>query len=233
MDKRFFEKAIKANRAVDVTDLNATIPANTAKGTLEVQVPLPSRRIKTIEERQAVIQARYDEISNVEESIEIERKILLDYVKEFRESGSGGSKVISQNEKVKDLMEKRSKLSRPLRWIQDIGSLNLKDIFESKRDVRKIGSNVYQIKSRVEPIESLYVDLAKEAAETSKKVDEIKSTILETAQTAQVAAPGITEVLGKVAEDATAAASAVTSAIIGQRTKAKTIRLKTPGPPRA
>jgi len=230
MDKRFFERAIEANRAVDFTDLEAIIPANTIKHTAEFRAPLPNRRLKTVEEREAEIENRYIEITSLEESIEEERKKLLDLVKEFRVSSSGAAKVIVQNEKVKELIEKRSKLSRPLRWIKEIEGQTLKDIFESKRDVRKIGSAVFAIKTRVEPIESLYVDLAKEAAETTKKADEITAqTLLASQETAKKAPPTITEVVGKLAEDA----SAATAAIIGQRVKAKTIRLKTPGPPRA
>jgi len=49
--------------------------------------------------------------------------------------------------------------------------LSLKDVFESKRDVRKIGAPVYVLKRRLEPISSLYVDLgmAAELAEPEVK----------------------------------------------------------------
>ena len=66
-------------------------------------------------------------------------------------------------------MEKRTKLSRPEIWIETLPGLLLKDVFASKRDVRKIGADVFQIKRRLEPILSLYVDLEAPPVQESSK----------------------------------------------------------------
>jgi hypothetical protein len=134
-------------------------------------------------------------------------------------------------------MEKRSVLSRPSRWIEELKGLTFKDVFESKRDVRKIGADVYQIKSRVEPIASLYIDLVEERKEATLQTEQKTAKIL----ASRTPAPSIVDMATDAAKDAataissaaTAATAAATSAIIGQRVKAKTIRLKTPGPPLA
>jgi hypothetical protein len=102
---------------------------------------------------------RFLQISTLEEQIEAERKTLLTLVKTFR-GGGPASEVVAQNLKVLGLIERRSALVRPQKWIEELDGLSLKDIFESKRDLRKIGAPVYMVKSRVEPITSLYVDLA-------------------------------------------------------------------------
>jgi len=78
--------------------------------------------------------------------------------------GSGASEVVAHNEKIKELMEKRSILSRPERWIESLYGLSYVDVFESKRDQRKIGVPVFNLKHRIEPITSLYADLAQAAA---------------------------------------------------------------------
>ena len=79
-------------------------------------------------------------------------------VKNNREGGPA-SEVVAQNLKVLALMERRSALVRPQKWLEEIDGLSLKDVFQSKRDVRKIGAPVYVLKRRLEPITSLYVDL--------------------------------------------------------------------------
>jgi len=164
LDAKFFRKAKKLNRAVEITDSQAFIPA--VKDSPEVRVPLPNRRVKTIEERKAETDERFTQISTLEEEIEDERKTLLTLVKNHREGGPA-SEVVAQNLKVLGLMERRSALVRPQKWLEEIDGLSLKDVFQSKRDVRKIGAPVYVLKSRVEPISSLYVDLgmAAEVAE--------------------------------------------------------------------
>jgi hypothetical protein len=167
LDAKFFRKAKKVNRAVEITDNQAFIPA--VKDSPEIRVPLPNRRPKTIEERTAELSERIVEISGVEEQIEVERKALLELVKAFK-SGGPASEVVAQNLKVKALMEKRSSLARPAKWIEELEGLSFKDVFASKRDDRKIGTPVYQIKRRVEPISSLYVDLAGEAAAAEPEV---------------------------------------------------------------
>jgi hypothetical protein len=76
------------------------------------------------------------------------------------------------NLKVQGLVERRSSLVTPQKWIEEIPGLTLKDVFASKRDIRKIGSSVYQIKRRVEPIESLYVDVGAQAEDAVTKAQE-------------------------------------------------------------
>lgn len=168
LDAKFFRKAKKLNRAVEITDNQAIIPA--VKDSPEIRVPLPNRRLKTIEERKAEFDERYAQISTLEEEIELERKTLLTLVKNHKEGGPA-SEVVAQNLKVLGLMERRSALVRPQKWLEEIDGLSLKDVFQSKRDVRKIGSPVYVLKRRVEPITSLYVDLgmAAELAEPEVK----------------------------------------------------------------
>jgi len=168
LDAKFFRKAKKLNRAVEITDNQAIIPA--VKDSPEVRVPLPNRRLKTIEERKAEFDERYAQISTLEEEIELERKTLLALVKNHKEGGPA-SEVVAQNLKVLGLMERRSALVRPQKWLEEIDGLSLKDVFQSKRDVRKIGSPVYVLKRRLEPITSLYVDLgmAAELAEPEVK----------------------------------------------------------------
>jgi hypothetical protein len=156
LDAKFFRKAKKLNRAVEITDSQAFIPA--VKDSPEVRVPLPNRRLKTIEERKAEFDERFAQISTLEEEIELERKTLLTLVKNHREGGPA-SEVVAQNLKVLALMERRSALVRPQKWLEEIDGLSLKDVFQSKRDVRKIGAPVYVLKRRLEPITSLYVDL--------------------------------------------------------------------------
>jgi hypothetical protein len=157
LDAKFFRKAKKLNRAVEITDNQAFIPA--VKDSPEIRVQLPNRRPKTIEERTTELNERTMEIAIVEEQIEVERKALLELVKVFK-NGGPASEVVAQNLKVKGLMEKRSSLARPAKWIEELSGLSFKDVFASKRDDRKIGAPVYQVKRRVEPITSLYVDLA-------------------------------------------------------------------------
>ena len=156
LDAKFFRKAKKVNRAVEITENQAFIPA--VKDSPEVRVSLPNRRLKTIEERKAEIDERLVQISTLEEEIETERKELLSLIKNHREGGPA-SEVVAQNLKVGDLMKRRSALVRPQQWLEELDGLSLKDVFESKRDVRKIGAPVYVLKRRLEPISSLYVDL--------------------------------------------------------------------------
>lgn len=157
LDTAFFRKARKVDRAIEIFDHEAVIPA--VKERPEIRVKLPIRRLKTIEERTAFIQENVSKIELLDGEIEQERKNLLDLVKVYRTSGSGASDIVATNLRVKGLMERRSALVSPDRWIEELPGLTFKDVFASKRDVRKIGASVYQIKRRVEPIESLYVNL--------------------------------------------------------------------------
>jgi hypothetical protein len=204
LDAKFFRLSKKVNRAIEITDNQAFIPA--VKDKPEIRVPLPNRRLKTVEERRAELDARLTEVLALDEQIETERKALLELVKSSKISGSGGSEVVAQNLKVKGLVERRSAIVRPEKWIEDLQGLSFKDVFASNRDIRKIGVNVYQIKRRVEPISSLYVDLAA-IAQAAEPV--IEAPALEE-KPKTVAAPKTTEEVAK-------------GVIIGQR---KTFKIK-------
>ena len=157
LDAKFFRRAKKVNRAVEITDAHAYIPA--IRDSPEIRVPLPTRRLKTIEERQDVMDKRLEEIGTLDEEIEVERKVLIDLTKKYNAMKSGAAEVVVQNLKIQGLMEKRKALQYPEQYIEAISGVTLKDIFESKRDVRKVAEYIYQVKHRVEPISSLYVDL--------------------------------------------------------------------------
>jgi len=227
MDVKFFRKAKKVNRAVEITDTEAVIPA--VKDSPEIRVPLPNRRAKTLQEREAVVRERYAAVETLEVQIENERKKLLDLVKAYRMIGSGAAEVVVQNLKIKGLMEQRSALARPEVWIEEIKGLTLVDIFESKRDIRKIGSKVYQVKRRLEPLASLYIDLgaaaaaAAVAAEEADAAEAEKVMAAEAAATAAATAKAIKASAVPVAP--TAAQKAATGAIIGQK---RTIKVKNP-----
>lgn len=156
LDAKFFRKANKLNRAVEITDTEAFIPA--VKESPEIRVALPNRRLKSFEERSDEVSNRLDQIEILEAQIEIQRKTLLDLINTYKTTQSGVAEVVSQNQKVQELMRKRSVLNHPQKWIEELRGLNFKDVFESKRDQRKIGADVYQVKRRIEPILSLYVD---------------------------------------------------------------------------
>ena len=212
LDAKFFRKAKKVNRAVEITDNQAFIPA--VRDAPEIRVPLPNRRPKTFEERTAELEERNEQISGIEDEIERERKTLLALVKNFHEGGPV-SEVVAQNLKVKGLMEKRSTTARPEKWIEELEGLSLKDVFASKRDDRKIGAPVYQVKRRVEPIASLYVDLGA-AAEAAEAVIE---------------APALPTIKPK--PTVKTAAEAAQGAIIGQKKvvlKSKKLAAAAPGP---
>ena len=210
LDAKFFRKAKKLNRAVEITDNQAFIPA--VKDSPEIRVPLPNRRPKTIEERTAELNERMVQISTVEEQVEVERRALLELVKAYN-GGGPASEVVAQNLKVKALMEKRSSLARPSKLIEELDGISFKDVFASKRDDRKIGAPVYQIKRRVEPISSLYVDLAAEAA----------------AAEPAVVAPELPAPKAPTVKAAKTVAEAAQGAIIGQK-KRTVIKLGKPPP---
>jgi hypothetical protein len=211
LDTAFFRKAKKVDRAIELFDHEAVIPA--VKEKPEVRVKLPIRRLKTLEERQEYIQENISKLELLDGEVEIERKNLLDLVKIFRSTGSGASDVVATNLKVKGLMERRSALASPDRWIEEIPGLTLKDIFASKRDLRKIGASVYQIKRRVEPIESLYVDLG-----ASVSAEETKQAFSSAAATTVSPGPIPSTAAPKTAEQA------AQGAIIGQK---KVLKKKT------
>jgi hypothetical protein len=216
VNRDFFKKAKKVDRAIELRDNEAVIPA--VKERAEVRARLPNRRLLSVEERKAIIDERTASISVLEEEIEVERKQLLELVKAYTVSNSGASDVVAQNLKIKSLMERRSALSRPQVWIESLDGLTLKDVFASKRDIRKIGSTVFQVKRRVEPIESLYIDL-----ESGSSSSEATATA-----TAKGTATGIAGTLASIAPTAAPAATAATPAevaqgvIIGQKRVIKT-----------
>lgn len=221
MDARFFRKAKKAGRAIDYTDSEAIIPE--VKGTPETRVALPNRRPRTIEERKEALEVRRGEITALEERIEGERKTLLNLVKSYQALQSGGSEVVVQNLKVKSLMEQRSALARPEVWIEEVEGMTLKDVFESKRDIRKLNSTLFQVKRRVEPLTSLYVDLG-EAAAAAAVASELQdaATAQATMEAAAAAKAAKTakeiQATAQLGTDAAAAATKATQgAIIAQR----------------
>jgi hypothetical protein len=193
LDVKFFKKAKKVDRAIEITDNEAIIPA--VKDSPEIRVKLPNRRLRTIEERKAIQEERVNKLTEVEEEIEVERKRLLTLVKTFNQTNSGASEVVAQNLKIQGLMEKRSAIDRPEKWIEDIAGLTLKDIFESKRDIRKIGSGVvvHQIKRRVEPITSLYIDFEAEAKAVEPVIEAppLEAQSVQAPKTAEQVAQGV------------------------------------------
>lgn len=227
MDARFFRKAKRVNRAIEITDMEAVIPA--VKDSPEIRVPLPNRRPKTFEEREAAIQARNAEITTLEQQIEDERKRLLELVKSYRAIGSGAADVVVQNLKIKNLMEQRSALARPEVWIEEISGLSAVDIFESKRDIRKLGGPVYQVKRRVEPISSLYVDLGQAAAQATVAAESAEAAEAASVMAAEAAATQATLQKQIKATEIKAAPTtqqkATTGAIVGQR---RTIKVRNP-----
>ena len=225
LNRAFFKEAKKVDRAIEIRDNEAIIPA--VKDKTERRAKLPNRRLLTIDERKVNLQERAEAISALEEEIEVERKTLLESVKSYEAANSGAASVVAQNLKVKGLMEKRSRLSYPEKWIESLGGLSLKDIFASKRDVRKIGSDVEQIKRRVEPITSLYVDLdAAAAAAEASGVATVPVASLVAPVASLVAAP-VASLVEPVIKTAEQAAQGV---IIGQKRVIKTKKIAATAP---
>jgi hypothetical protein len=175
LDAKFFRKAKKVNRAVEITETQAYIPA--VKDSPEIRVALPNRRLKTMEEREAELTARYENIATLEEDIERERKSLNALISSYRELGSGAADVVVQNQKVRDLMERRKGMAYPQIWIESLSGVTRTEVFESKRDTRKLpgGGTVYQVKRRVEPISSLYVDNANTDTDADRSAADAES----------------------------------------------------------
>jgi len=229
VNRDFFKKAKKVDRAIELRDNEAVIPA--VKERAEVRARLPNRRLLSVEERAAIIQERTASLSALEEEIEVERKLLLELVKAYTATNSGASDVVAQNLKIKSLMERRSALSRPQVWIESLDGLTLKDVFASKRDVRKIGSTVYQVKRRVEPISSLYVDLEPVAGTgtgTSAATATVKATAKGTAKgtgkgfAGTLASIAATVLPAPVAAPVATPAEVAQGVIIGQKRVIKT-----------
>jgi hypothetical protein len=224
VNRDFFKKAKKVDRAIELRDNEAVIPA--VKERAEVRAKLPNRRLLTIEERSEIIQERMASLKSLEEEIEVERKVLLETVKSFELTKSGASEVVSQNLKIKSLMERRSKLSRPESWIEVLSGLTLKDVFASKRDDRKIGADLFQVKRRVEPILSLYVDLDLAAADASAPAAADAKATDASAKPGTLAS--IAEAL--TTEPSAAPLTAAQGVIIGQKRVIKTKKLAATAP---
>ena len=198
LDAKFFRKAKKVNRAVEITDTHAVIPA--VKDSPEIRVALPNRRPKTMEERGEILEERFSQISELEEEIEVERRRLMELTKAYRATPVAGvsevagvAEIVVQNLKIQNLMDRRRSLRYPEAWIESLGGLTLVDIFASKRDARKLDGYVYQVKNRVEPIESLYVDLggagARANAEAEAEAEDEDDFVLAIPKTSEVKAP--------------------------------------------
>jgi len=220
VNRDFFKKAKKVDRAIELRDNEAVIPA--VKERAEVRARLPNRRLLSFEERLEIIQGRNAEIASLEEQIEVERRQLLEDVKVYESTKSGASAVVAQNLKVKGLMEKRSAVSRPEVWIEGLSGLTLKDIFASKRDDRKIGSDVFQIKRRVEPILGLYVNVEEAAvvAQATAKTAAAKTAAPKTAAAKTAAAQATAAAVAQATAQATApktAAEVAEGVIIGKQ----------------
>ena len=88
LDAKFFRKAKKVNRAVEITDTHAVIPA--VKDSPEIRVALPNRRPKTMEERGEILEERFSQISELEQEIEVERRRLMELIKAYRATPVAG-----------------------------------------------------------------------------------------------------------------------------------------------
>lgn len=224
LDAKFFRRAKKVNRAVEITDNYAIIPA--VKDSPEIRVPLPNRRPLTFEEREAELTKRHEEISEIENLIEVERKRLMERVQSFRDTGVGAAEVVVQNLKVRDLIIKRNSTLYGQKWIEEISGLTLKDVFESKRDTRSMGADLYQIKRRVEPITSLYVDLAAAADEAANELEANAVAALVPKKTSVVGRAPITGLPVPVTEE-----EAKKGAIIAQTKKSFKLKSSAARPP--
>jgi hypothetical protein len=216
LDAKFFRKAKKVNRAVEITDTQAVIPA--VKDSPEIRVALPNRRPKTMEERGEVLEERFSQISELEQEIEVERRRLMELTKSYRgASVAGGGRVagvaeiVVQNLKIQNLMDRRRSLRYPETWIESLGGLTLVDVLASKRDTRKLDAIVYQVKNRVEPIESLYVDLgaagARANAEAEAQAEDEEEFELAVPKTTEVKAPAKAPTAEERAKGATIASA--------------------------
>lgn len=228
LTEKFFKKAKKVGRNIVITDNEAIIPA--VGDTPEVRVALPNRRLKTVEERQAAIDARVADISALDEEIETERMSLMDRVEAFKNLGTGAADVVIQNQKIRMLMERRSALARPVVWIEELGSLTRVDILENKTDKRSLGHDVYQLTRRVEPITSLYVDVGGAAAAAQMAAEAEAEGILQAAAGDKAAKAAAAEKAAVAATalpvPPTAEEAAKTAAIIGTAKVKRTMKIK-------
>ena len=146
LDRQFFRKVTRRRRTLEFTANEVILPA--VKDEPEIRVALPNRRERTIDERIANLAERTANVTFLDEEIETERKKLAEIVRRYK-----------AGESVRGLMERRSTLARPDRWIEGDDTLTYKDIFMRERDLKKLKWEVFMLKRRVEPISSLYVDV--------------------------------------------------------------------------
>ena len=202
LDRQFFRKVAKTRKRLEFTATDAILPA--VDDQPEIRVPLPNRRELTMEDREALIVARLEQVKELDEKIEDERKKLADAIRQHKNGTGSVSAVVLLNESIAGMLTQRSLLARPDTWIETVEGLNFKDIFLRTRDVRKLGWDVYQLKRRVEPISSLYVDVAAAPA---------------TAAPAAAAAPPVaaSAPVAAAAQSQAPKQSAATAAIVGKR----------------
>ena len=157
LDRQFFRKVTRRRRTLEFTTNEVVLPA--VKDEPEIRVALPNRRERTIDERIANLAERTANVTFLDEEIETERKKLAETVRRYKSGLAAVSEVVILNESVRGLMERRSTLARPDRWIEGDDTLTYKDIFMRERDLKKLKWEVFMLKRRVEPISSLYVDV--------------------------------------------------------------------------
>ena len=157
LDRQFFRKVTRRRRTLEFTANEVILPA--VKDEPEIRVALPNRRERTIDERIANLAERTANVTFLDEEIETERKQLAEIVRRYKAGQAAVSEVVILNESVRGLMERRSTLARPDRWIEGDDTLTYKDIFMRERDLKKLKWEVFMLKRRVEPISSLYVDV--------------------------------------------------------------------------
>ena len=157
LDRQFFRKVTRRRRTLEFTANEVILPA--VKDEPEIRVALPNRRERTIDERIANLAERTANVTFLDEEIETERKKLAETVRRYKSGLAAVSEVVILNESVRGLMERRSTLARPDRWIEGDDTLTYKDIFMRERDLKKLKWEVFMLKRRVEPISSLYVDV--------------------------------------------------------------------------
>ena len=157
LDRQFFRKVTRRRRTLEFTTNEVVLPA--VKDEPEIRVALPNRRERTIDERIEILAERTANVTLLDEEIETERKKLAETVRRYKSGLAAVSEVVILNESVRGLMERRSTLARPDRWIEGDDTLTYKDIFMRERDLKKLKWEVFMLKRRVEPISSLYVDV--------------------------------------------------------------------------
>lgn len=209
LDRQFFRKVAKTRKRLEFTATDAILPA--VDDQPEIRVPLPNRRELTMEEREALVLARFEQVRELDEKIEDERKKLADAIRQHKNGTGAVSAVVLLNESVGGMLTQRSLLARPDTWIETVEGLNFKDIFLRARDVRKLGWDLYQLKRRVEPISSLYVDVLGASVATGASVPAAAGVAASVAP-AQPQAPAPAASVAQAPKQ-----TAATAAIVGKR----------------